>query len=131
MAIGIEPFQLGDHRENWGAVPFKISVTTNATDSTYQLLGGGSGFNGRLRVIGFSGIMTAAGGAGDTVQLKDKDGTAISEAVDVSALSAGDKWDASVIDSTYYNVDNGDKLQVVTASAALCVAWAELMRVES
>ena len=131
MANGIDPYQLGDHVERYGGISFKVEVQTEAGTTEYQVFKGGSPYNGRLRVLGMSGIMTGAGAAADTVQLKDKDDNVITEAVDVSALSDKDKWDASQVDDAYYNLDAGDNLQIITASDALCRVYVELMRVES
>lgn len=130
MANGIDPYQLGDHLEVYGGVSFKKEIVTIAGTSTYQVFKGGSPFNGTLRVLGMSGIMTGAGAASDTVQLQDKNSNAITEAIDVSALSDTDKWDASQVNDAYYDVKPGDNLKVVTASDATCRVYVELMRVE-
>ena len=54
----------------------------------------------------------------------------ITEAVDVSALSDKDKWDVATVDDTYYDIDAGENLKIVTASGALSLVYVELMRVE-
>ena len=128
MGVGIEPFQLGDHREYWGGIPFKVEVATVAATSSYQVFAGGAPF--KCRVLGMSGVMSGAGAASDTVQLQDGSSNAITEAVDVSALSDKDKWDVATVDDTYYDIDAGENLKIVTASGALSLVYVELMRVE-
>ena len=126
---GIGSINLDSHVGVEGVVPFKVAYTTIAGTSTYQVFPNGSPF-GKVRVIGMSGIMSGAGAAADTVQLQDGSSNAITEAVDVSALSAGDKWDASQVSRTYYEIQKGDNLKIATVSGALSEVWVELVRVD-
>lgn len=125
---GITPEQLGQHRGALGGLAFRLMKSTNTTDSTYQLFPNGSPYD-CVRVLGMTGIMTGAGGGGDTIQLQDGSSNAITEAVSVAALSDKDKWDASVVDDAYYTIYKGDNLKVVTTSAALSLVWVELVHV--
>ena len=125
---GIDPGQLGWHKLALGGIPFSLAKVCVAATSSYELFPDGSPYT-QVRVLGMRGIMSGAGAAADMVQLQDKDGNAITEAVDVSALSANDKWDASVISRTYYDILKGDKLKIVTASGALSEVWVELMHI--
>lgn len=125
---GITPDQLSQHRGALGGSTFKVLKSTNATDSTYQLFPNGSPYD-CVRVLGMRGIMTGAGAALDTVQLQDGSSHAITEAVNVSALSDKDVWDASVIDDAYYTIYKGDNLKVVTESGALSLVSVELMHI--
>ena len=127
---GIDPRQLGFHRQAWGGVPFAIGKVTVAGTSSYNLWPDTGCPYTQVRVVGVYGIMTGAGAASDTVQLQDNGSNAITEAVDVSALSANDKWDASVISRTYYDVEKGENLNIVTASGALSEVWVELIHID-
>lgn len=125
---GLDPRQLGYYRGPWGGICFALAEVTVAGTSTYQLFPDGCPYT-QVRVLGMYGIMSGAGAAADTVQLQDHNSNAITEAVDVSALSANDKWDASVIDRTYYDVEKGENLKIVTASGALSEVWVELVHI--
>lgn len=125
---GIGPDQLRWHGDQVGGVPFKRGQTTVAGTTTYDLWPDGCPY-AYVRVLGMSGVMTGAGGAGDTVQLQDGSGNAITEAVPVNALSDKDKWDASVIDDAYHTIKKGEKLKIVTASDALSEVYVELLHI--
>ena len=131
MPGGIFPLQLGPHGGVYGGLAFWLGKRTVAGTATYQLFPNGNPFPRSVRVMGMMGIMTGAGAAADTVQLQDKDSNAITEAVDVSALSDQDKWDCSVVNDAYYEIKPGDNLKIATASGALSEVWVQLMLMNS
>lgn len=126
---GIDPRALGYHRGAWGVIPFAIGKVCVAATATYNLWPDTGSPYAQVRVTGMYGIMTGAGAAADTVQLQDKNSNGITEIVNVSALSANDKWDASVIDRTYYDILGGDNIKIVTVSGALTEVWVEFVMI--
>jgi hypothetical protein len=109
-------------------VPFKLAVQTVTGTSSYQLFPGGAPF--KCRVLGMRGIMTSAGGASDSVALQKNSSSVIIAAVDVSAMSDKDIWDASTLDDAFWDLNPGDLLKVVTVSDALSYVVVDLVNVE-
>lgn len=127
MPRGIIPRNVGGITTSLGAVPFLFQKQTVAGTSTYQIFPGGAPFS--CQVVGFFGTMSGAGGAGDTIQLQDKSGNAITDAIDVSALTTKDVFDCATLDSTYWTITKGDNLKIVTASDALAYMLVKLVKV--
>lgn len=121
---GIAAKQLGVHTSTYGAVPYHAIQATVAGTSSYTVFAPGVPQQGR--VTRFTGVMTGNGAAGDTVQLQDQDGNAITEAIDVSALSTNDHFASATLVETYRKLKKGDSLLVVTASGALCEVCIEI-----
>lgn len=102
------------------SIPFLLSVQTVTGTTGYNL------FNGAvprdLRVIQAWGIMTAAGGASDTVVVKNGS-NAITDTASVAVLSDTDAFSFSQLNDAYWDVDKGGTLTVTTASDALCKVY--------
>ena len=101
-----------------------IRVPTDSTNSTYNVYSSNS--PRRLEVIYATGTMTGAGAAADTVVINNGS-NAITDTLDVSSLADTDVFDFTKISDTYYRVNKGGSLSVVTASAALCVVYIHCM----
>lgn len=125
---GISGPHLAPVRDYYGGVSYMLSAQTSAGTSTYQLFPGGAPF--AVKVIRVRGIMTGAGAASDTVQVQDGSSNAISNAIDVSALSEDDTFEEATIDTTYYTIQKGSNLKIVTASDALALVFVEVIRTE-
>lgn len=74
-------------------------------------------FKGPCRLLNAWAIMTGAGAAGDTVQIK-KNTTAISDAVDVSAKADKAFFNFATFDDAQMDFDDTDFVHVDTASDA-------------
>lgn len=108
-----------------GTPTFVFSAQTDASTSAYVLVDRAPF---AFRVLGVSGRMTGAGGAGDTLAVTD--GTnAITDTVDVSALSDQDGFSVQTVDDAYWDIPKGGKLQLNTASGALAFVTVECMRI--
>lgn len=102
----------------------QASMTSNLIDETIK--------NFPRRLVNAYAHMTGAGGAGDTVKLQKvaSDGTTvtdISDAVDVSAKVDKQYFTFGTLDKAQYDLNNGEKLRILTASDALCrvtLEWA-------
>jgi hypothetical protein len=70
-------------------------------------------------VVGLKGYMTGAGAATDSVVLK-RGTDAITDTIDVSALSDKDLFECASIDDAYNEIGASHSLNLVTASGALC-----------
>lgn len=125
---GISGPHLAPIRDYWGGVTFWLSAQTLVGTSSYPLFPGGAPF--AVKVIRVRGIMTGAGGAGDTVQVKDGSSVAISNAINVAALSAKDTFEETTIDTATYAIQKGQNLTLVTASDALALVFVECVRYE-
>jgi hypothetical protein len=129
MAAGIYPKQLGPIGTQYGGVPFVMYQMTVAGTATYNIPDnhGLVGITPAL-VIGFGGVMTGVGGAGDTVQLQDQSGNAISEAIDVSALTTGDTFSCATLTVANAALNKDEGIRVVTASGATALCFIQLVR---
>lgn len=123
---GLSPQHMAAMADHWGGVMGVVAVQTVAATSSYSLFSGGAPF--ALRVTRVRGIMTGAGAAADTVVVKDESDNAISNTIDVSALSDKDTFEESSIDDAYWDIDKGEDLKVVTASGALAYVMVEFHR---
>lgn len=123
---GIGPTHLAQLNDYYGAVPGIVAVQTDTTSSTYQLFPGGCPW--AIRVTRVRGIMTGAGASSDTVTVQDGDGNAISNTIDVSALSDKATFEESSIDDAYWDINKGENLKVVTESSALAYVIVEFFR---
>jgi len=112
-----------------GLVPFVIGTTTSAGTSSYSMHDGHAPFT--YVVTGLLGYMRAAGGAGDTVQLTDLAGNAITEAINLAALADNAFFQAQTINDANWVIENyADDLLVVTASGAVCVVIIDCIRAD-
>lgn len=125
---GTGPMHLSSIAEYWGGIAFEMYANCIAGTSTYQLFPGGAPF--KCRVLAMRGIMTGAGAALDTIALQDGDSNVIIAAIDVSAMSDKDIFDASTIDDTYWDIDKGESLKVVTVSDATAFITVKMVNVE-
>jgi hypothetical protein len=78
------------------------------------------------------GIMTGAGGAGDTAVVQRVRGgttTAVTDVADLSVFSDTDQFDFSQINGAANSLVKGDLLQVTTASGALADIYVLLVKV--
>lgn len=125
MASGIEGTSLAYHSDKLGAVPYIRKVTCVAGTSSYSI--NPEGFSRSARVIGMWGIMTGNGAAADTVQLTDGADNAITEAIDLSALSANDLFSAATVNATNRTITVNQYLKVATASDATCEVYVWLL----
>lgn len=121
MAYGISGRQLNSYSSdtssaqyNNGIVKGSLFVQTTSGVSSYKWFP-----EHPIRVTHMSGVMSGAGAASDTFQLKDGAANAISDAVDVSALGDKSVWNAATIDDAYSTIDLGESLELVTASGAV------------
>ncbi len=124
--MGIGPMHLAALGDYWGGVLSVVAVQTVAATSSYQLFPGGAPF--ALRVTRVRGVMTGAGASSDTVVIKDHAANAISNTIDVSALSDKDTFEETSIDDLYWDIEKGENLTVVTASGALAYVMVEFAR---
>ena len=131
MSVGMRAYSLGvawrDRlfvTDTTVGIPFVIRVPTDSTNSTYNVYSSNS--PRRLEVIYATGTMTGAGAAADTVVINNGS-NAITDTLDVSSLADTDVFDFTKISDTYYRVNKGGSLSVVTASAALCVVYIHCM----
>ncbi len=126
--MGLGPRHLAPLNEYWGGVMGVVAVQTEAGTSSYQLFPGGAPFE--LRVTRVRGIMTGAGAALDTVVVNNNAGSAISNTIDVSALSDTDTFEEMQINDANWDIAKGQNLTVVTVSGALAYVMVEFMRRE-
>jgi hypothetical protein len=133
MALGIAARSLGTASSKRGAgpngtlgVPFVAFCQTVTGTTAYTLI---SAAEKKFRVINAWLIMTAAGGASDTVVLSNGS-TAITDTADVSLLADKDLMDFTSFNDASYAVAAGGSLKVTTASDALCQVYALCMWVE-
>jgi hypothetical protein len=110
-----------------GIVPFILSYFTTAGTASYSMFNGHAPF--QFVVVGVQGVMTGAGGAGDTVVLNDISGNHITEVMNLAGLADNATFVAATIDNAYSMVNSwtGD-LVVATASGATCMLSAICMR---
>lgn len=134
MSIGIRATTLGpayrhsvEDADSTIGVSFVIRCPTDTTNSTYTIFR--SGAPKRFEVIYATGTMTGAGAAADTVVIQNN-GTAITDTVDLSTLGDTAVFDFADINDAQYRINKGGTLQVVTASAALCIVYIHCMWVE-
>lgn len=135
MAVGSNSYHQADHTDEYGGVTFVREQQTAVSTANYYLFNGGGVGRQGARVMGFKGIMTGAGAALDTVQLFAIDGdtataTAITEAIDLSALAEDDHFTCAVLEKTARRLAKQDYLRITTVSDAVCIVWVELMRYE-
>jgi hypothetical protein len=124
---GIGPGDLSPASVEGGFAPMIFTIATEASVTSKTLFGQGATASvtghapDNLRVINWWVVMTGAGGGGDTVQLTDGSGNAISSAVDVSAAGDNDIVSGGEVYDAYSDIPkySGD-IRVVTASDALC-----------
>jgi hypothetical protein len=124
---GVTADQVASASVAGGFVPVVYTIATSASVNSKSLFGQGASatYDGQapmnLRVIDWWVVMTGAGAVGDTVQLTDQAGNAISSAVDVSAAGDNDIVSGGEVADAYADITKwtGDIL-VVTASDALC-----------
>lgn len=104
-------------------VPFIMNVQTATGTTTYSW----KNDKGRsLAVVWLTGYMTGAGGGGDTVVVNRVRGAttaAITDTIDVSGKADKAGFECGSIDDATNTIADGDTLQVVTASNALCRLW--------
>lgn len=131
MPVGMRAYSLGDvfrdrvfDADSAVGIPFVFRVPTDTTNSTYTIYS--SNCPRRLEVIYATGTMTGAGAAADTVVIRNGS-NAITDTLDVSALADTDVFDFTKISDTYYRVNKGGSLNVVTVSAALCIVYIHCM----
>lgn len=127
--MGVNPRELHGLSAQYGGILFMLYQTTVAGTASYRI----PDVNGLVHVtplivIGFGGIMTGNGGVGDTIQLQDSGGNAISEAIDVSALLTGDIFACSTITMQNAILAKNEGLLVVTASGATALCFANCLR---
>lgn len=113
--------------ESTGSPVLLYAKQTVAGTTTYTLFNhANQNFN--FRVVNAWVVMTGAGGAGDTVKLTDGTND-ITNTMSVAAAADKDVLSFSTLDDAYHTIGKGDKLQVVTASDALCLVYVEVVRV--
>ena len=121
-ALGVAVRQRLSSTTAIAGVPFVLVQPAIAGTATYRLYDANA--PKRFRVIRVWGVMTGAGGAGDTVVVNDGANN-ITNVVSVAALADQDVWDAVQIDDAQHTVDKGGSLRVVTASDALSIVYIE------
>jgi hypothetical protein len=129
MPVGLATIEAAYHNNRFGAFTYVREVETVAGTSQYAIVA--QGMERACRVIGFRGVMTGAGAASDTVRLYavarlTGTATAITEAIDLSALSENDYFSCATLNETARKIMVGDSLRVDTASGALCTVCVEL-----
>ena len=113
-----------------GLVPFLIGIGTVAGTATYRLHATHAPFSYLITRV--RGRMTAAGGAGDTVQVTDGAGVAITEVINLAALADNATFQAQTIDDATWLINNwSDDAIIVTGGGALCTVIIEGLRAES
>jgi hypothetical protein len=126
---------LGREGHYTGAPVFVKLVSTDASNTVKQFYPGPAGQQGvpfGCKVIMAWGIMTGAGGAGDTAVVQRVRGgttTAVTDVADLSVFSDTDQFDFSQINGAANSLVKGDLLQVTTASGALADIYVLLVKV--
>lgn len=115
--------QLGLLDNSYGSPTSVFHVSTSASVSSYTAV---AGLDRDVKVIRVLGFMTGAGGASDTIVVKNGS-TAITDTIDVSALADKDVFEAAQIDDAQYNVKKGGSINVTTASGALAELFIEVV----
>jgi hypothetical protein len=129
MSLGSTPYGYGKQHDVYGVQTFLLPVVQTEAGDNDKNVWKAQGAPFKFRVFRAYGVMTGVGQVGDTVQLKDGDGNAITEAVDLSALSDKDAFDFSSFDDAYWDIDKGGNIEVETASDALCKVFIEVYKV--
>jgi hypothetical protein len=126
---GVNTAEVTPYEPNLGGHNLVLGKTCTASVSSYSLHTGNAPF--QYRVVGLRGVMTGAGGAGNTVQLTDKAGNAITEAINVAGLAANAVFTAQTIDATYATIEKWvDDLLVVTTGGATCIVLVDIVKYE-
>lgn len=99
-----------------GGIPFVIQVATAAGTTEYRIWD--KSCPRSCRIVDAWGVMTGAGGAGDTVKITDGTND-ISDTVDLSSLGDNDLFAIGELDDAYVDLAEGGSLQVEAASDAL------------
>lgn len=111
-----------------GLVQFVVGLGTVVGTATYSMHGSHAPFS--YFVLGVRGIMTAAGGAGDTVQVFNGV-AAITEQINLAALADTATFQAQTIDNANWMIRNYiDDLVIVTTGGALCIVICDCLRAE-
>jgi len=127
MARGLTPWAFGDSETGYGRGLGILKVSMGASDSTkYPFKSKKPPF--KIEIINAWGVMTAAGGALDTVVIKNGS-TAVTNTADVSTLADKDIFDFSSLNDDKYQLTVNDELSVVTVSGAPCMVYILFMRV--
>jgi hypothetical protein len=126
---GVNTAQVAPYEPNLGGHILVLGKSCSTAASSYSLHTGNAPF--QYVVIGMRGIMLSNGQAGDTVQLTDKAGNAITEAVNVAALAANAVFNATTIDATFATIEKwDDDLIIVTASGTTCIVLVDIVKYE-
>lgn len=116
---GVNTQMLTPNEGNIGGPCFILQQTTVVGTASYSLHHGAAPF--KYKVIAAFGYMTAAGGGADTVQLQDKAGNAITDALSVAALGDTATFTFTQINDANNVIEAGsDDLVVVTADGVAC-----------
>ncbi len=130
MAFGVNGRALNSYstdvsssQYNDGVPTSKVFIQTVSGTSTYVFTP-----SRPVRVIGVRGVMSGAGGAGDTITVQNSAGTAISAVIDVSAMADKEVFVSASIDDAVSSIarDAGG-FKVVTASGAVAFVEIELL----
>ena len=133
--MGLIPRILAPKTPEGGYISLVHTIQTVAGTTSLSLFGQGPSASrkGRapdnLRVTTAWVVMTGAGAGGDTVQLTNQSGNAITEALDVSAFIDGRQAHFQNVNDAYTDITkwSGD-IFVVTASDALCRVYVEFQK---
>lgn len=127
MSRGISGFNTTELGSNYGAPLVVFSVQTEAATAAYTVMSAQPSMQVSYRVLDVVAYATAAGGAADTVTVKNGD-TAITNALD---LNVSDKVvvRAGTIDDAECVLEPGDTLTVATASGAVAYVQIFCVRV--
>ena len=115
---GLNARSLARLGNNQGAPVFVERIAVTTSDSTVDGFGGEVPF--AFQVLYAWGVMTAAGGAGDTAKVsRVREGTTadITDTADLSVFSDTDQFDFSQLDDANWDFRQGDILRVTSASS--------------
>lgn len=115
--------QLGLLDNSYGSPTSVFHVQTVASTTAYTAV---SNLDRDVKVIRVWGFMTGAGGASDTVVVKNGS-TAITDTIDVSALADKEVFEAATIDDAQWVVKKGGSITVTSASDALTHIFIEVV----
>lgn len=115
--------QLGLLDNTYGAPSSVFHVSTVASTTAYNAV---LNLTRPVKVVRVWGFMTGAGGAGDTVVVKNGS-TAITETIDLSALADKEVFQATSLDDAQWLVSKDGSITVTSASDALTELFIEVI----
>lgn len=115
--------QLGLLDSTFGAPSSVFHVSTVVGTSAYTAV---AGLTRPVKIVRVWGIMTGAGGVGDTVVVNNGS-TAVTEVIDLSTAANKEVFGAGSIDTAQWAVSKGGSITVTSASDATTELFIEVI----